>query len=313
MSSAAGQVGAPAEQLTATVTGSVEKLAAAAQSVDAATGKLDASVTGSVDKLSAATQAVDGVADKAKSSAGALEASSNAAGKAGEIAKQAADQLTEAATTAKAAAGTLNAASSAVGDSAKAATAAAAAATGASNSLQQAADKAKASQAAVSEAVSTPRPLAAMPAPAAPAPATPAPATDAPAPATPAPSAAAPTSLRIDQVSMAAGADVPAQQSAYFRTSSATVLDRVTNDVADLVAWAKDSPRNRLGLAGFTDGTGNAEINAALSKARAEAVRDLLVSLGVSGDQIVMVEPQQFEAAPGLSWQARRVDILPLR
>ena len=81
--------------------------------------------------------------------------------------------------------------------------------------------------------------------------------------------------------------------------------------MADLIEWAKLSPDNRLGLTGFTDGTGNPQTNAQLSQARAESVRQLLVDGGVPADQIDLIEPQQIEAAPGQAWQARRVDVVP--
>jgi coenzyme F420-reducing hydrogenase delta subunit len=66
-----------------------------------------------------------------------------------------------------------------------------------------------------------------------------------------------------------------------------------------------------LGLTGFTDGTGNQATNEALAKQRAESVRELLVNLGVPEDRIEMIPPVQIEAAPGQSWQARRVDVVP--
>ena len=49
-----------------------------------------------------------------------------------------------------------------------------------------------------------------------------------------------------------------------------------------------------------------------LAQQRAENVRAMLIELGVDEAQIQMIEPQQTEAAPGQSWQARRVDVSPI-
>ncbi len=81
--------------------------------------------------------------------------------------------------------------------------------------------------------------------------------------------------------------------------------------MAELVEWAKADSGNRLGLTGFTDGTGNPETNARLAEARAQSVQNLLIDGGVPADQIELIAPQQIEAAPGQAWQARRVDVVP--
>jgi outer membrane protein OmpA-like peptidoglycan-associated protein len=110
----------------------------------------------------------------------------------------------------------------------------------------------------------------------------------------------------------APAAEAPQQKSAYFRISSSAPLARASGDLQELADWASNSG-NRLGLTGFTDGTGNQAINEQLAKERAESIRDLLIGLGVPSDNVEMIEPQTIEAAPGESWRARRVDVVPIQ
>ena len=75
---------------------------------------------------------------------------------------------------------------------------------------------------------------------------------------------------------------------ADVRPDSYTLLD-------DIAAVLKDHPEiSRLTIAGHADSTGPAELNLSLSKARAEAVRDLLIQRGVEPDRLV---PDAFGAA----------------
>ena len=75
------------------------------------------------------------------------------------------------------------------------------------------------------------------------------------------------------------------------------------NDVAD--ALTKSSPESKIVVEGHTDSQGKAAFNQELSLARAQSVRDYLVSRGIAADRI---------SAKGMgSTQADRVEREPRR
>jgi peptidoglycan-associated lipoprotein len=53
--------------------------------------------------------------------------------------------------------------------------------------------------------------------------------------------------------------------------------------------WLKKWPTTRITVEGHADSRGTAEYNLALGERRASSVKDYLVSLGVTGDRIVVV------------------------
>ena len=62
-------------------------------------------------------------------------------------------------------------------------------------------------------------------------------------------------------------------------------------------------------VSGFHDATGDAVLNAELSKKRAFAVRDELLALGVSEDNIDLRKPEDTQAS-GSNAEARRVEVV---
>jgi K(+)-stimulated pyrophosphate-energized sodium pump len=60
-------------------------------------------------------------------------------------------------------------------------------------------------------------------------------------------------------------------------------------------------------VSGYVDATGNAAQNAEIAKARAEAVRDKLVALGVPADRVELQKPADIQAGAGP--MARRVEV----
>ena len=64
-----------------------------------------------------------------------------------------------------------------------------------------------------------------------------------------------------------------------------------------------------LGVSGFADTSGNAAMNAALSKKRAEAVRDVLVSVGIPAASVALVKPAESTDAKAAATAARRVEV----
>jgi len=101
-----------------------------------------------------------------------------------------------------------------------------------------------------------------------------------------------------DAVQQALGEGIPDRMSIFFDTGSASVSDTDTEALKSMVEAAMSVENwNRIGLSGFTDGTGNAEVNAKLAQQRMSQVRNLLVDMGIPEDKIVLVRPAQVEAA----------------
>ena len=103
----------------------------------------------------------------------------------------------------------------------------------------------------------------------------------------------------------------------YFETGSATLSTEQLDKLARAAALAKGTSYKVL-ISGHTDTTGSGERNTALSEARAEAVRDMLISAGLKAEQI---EAKHFaaskpavETAPGTAEpKNRRVEIQVIR
>lgn len=93
----------------------------------------------------------------------------------------------------------------------------------------------------------------------------------------------------------------------YFATGKSDVAVNADSVVAELVSAGKAG--KKLVISGYTDSTGNAQLNAELSKKRAEAVRAFLVAQGVSEANIELRKPEDTTAAQGNSAQGRRVEV----
>lgn len=71
-----------------------------------------------------------------------------------------------------------------------------------------------------------------------------------------------------------------------FDTGQARLLPEGTRNMIKLADVFRQDPRRRASVEGYTDSTGNADANVALSARRAMAVRTALVDLGVSPDRL---------------------------
>jgi cytochrome c oxidase subunit II len=123
--------------------------------------------------------------------------------------------------------------------------------------------------------------------------------------AAPAAEASAPAASGADA---AQAATLPA--SIYFETGKSDLPADANNAVQAAAAYAKAHPDAKLALSGFTDATGNADLNADLAKKRAQAVRDALKAAGVSEDRIVLKKPESVTGGTDAK-EARRVEISP--
>lgn len=85
----------------------------------------------------------------------------------------------------------------------------------------------------------------------------------------------------------------------YFEYDSMTVSDSELMKV-EKVATAMGSMNNTVIIAGFTDERGTEEYNRGLGEKRAQAVREALISMGVSGGRIQTVSfGEEMPADPG--------------
>ena len=74
----------------------------------------------------------------------------------------------------------------------------------------------------------------------------------------------------------------------YFTYDSSDIQSSETGKLHQLADFMKRAPNNII-LAGFTDERGTEEYNRALGERRAQATRNYLISLGVSGSRIQTV------------------------
>ncbi|HEY6642528.1 OmpA family protein [Povalibacter sp.] len=93
----------------------------------------------------------------------------------------------------------------------------------------------------------------------------------------------------------------------YFETGDTRIDQEDRQRIAEVASSARDSER-AVGITGYTDQSGDRNRNLELGKNRAQAVRQALVSEGVSADRIVM-DPPRSVTGSGTDEEARRVDI----
>lgn len=136
--------------------------------------------------------------------------------------------------------------------------------------------------------------------------------TEAPAPA-PAPVVAAP---EPEPVAIPEGAGVIASEregkpllTTYFDTGQSAVTEDFAAAAADILAYLEANPAASVAISGFNDPTGDAEINARLSRERAQNVQAALVALGVDEARTDLVKPDDTTREELSNAEARRVEI----
>ncbi|MGZ6142933.1 MAG: OmpA family protein [Myxococcales bacterium] len=82
---------------------------------------------------------------------------------------------------------------------------------------------------------------------------------------------------------------VKLKEDLLFDTGSDVLKPAAVDELSSLGDVLAKYPQDRIQVLGFTDSTGTAEFNGELSKRRAEAVRKVLVSRGVSDQQAVAI------------------------
>ena len=96
----------------------------------------------------------------------------------------------------------------------------------------------------------------------------------------------------------------------YFASGKTVVPNAIDGARAGLKSYLETHAGSTLGVSGFNDASGNANVNAALSKRRAEAVRDVLVSAGIPAASVVLVKPANTTDAAAAGSAARRVEVV---
>lgn len=93
----------------------------------------------------------------------------------------------------------------------------------------------------------------------------------------------------------------------YFATGKNALAAGADEALQAVVAGVKQGKKAQV--SGFHDSTGSVAVNERVSKARAQAVRDALVRLGVPEKDIELVKPKVLEGS-GENAEARRVEVV---
>ena len=127
------------------------------------------------------------------------------------------------------------------------------------------------------------------------------------APAQGAPAAAVVTESVV--VVIPEGASIRVEQGVvkfYFASGSADLAPGAPEALAAVIQGVGQGKKAQV--SGFHDPTGDAAVNEALARRRAETVRDVLVGLGVPPGQVALRKPEATEGT-GNNAQARRVEV----
>lgn len=130
------------------------------------------------------------------------------------------------------------------------------------------------------------------------------------------PKAAAPAGVTavtvVETAVVADGASIKIEKGVvtfYFATGKADLATGAKEALADIMAAVASG--KRASVSGYHDATGDAALNAELSKQRALAVRDAMMAMGASETVIELRKPEQTQAS-GTNAEARRVEVLIL-
>ena len=96
----------------------------------------------------------------------------------------------------------------------------------------------------------------------------------------------------------------------YFASGKADVVPAFADSAGGLKAYLAAHAGSTLAVSGFADKTGNAALNAQLSKKRAEAVKAALVADGVADSAIALEKPADAVDAATNNTAARRVEVV---
>jgi outer membrane protein OmpA-like peptidoglycan-associated protein len=95
----------------------------------------------------------------------------------------------------------------------------------------------------------------------------------------------------------------------YFATGQSGVSNDMADAAGALKAYLEANPGTRLAVSGYNDPSGNAALNAELSKKRAQAVAAALAGAGIPQGSVELVKPAETTSATVTAEQARRVEV----
>lgn len=95
----------------------------------------------------------------------------------------------------------------------------------------------------------------------------------------------------------------------YFDSGKTEVSNDLAAAAANVKAYLDKNPGSKLSVSGFNDPTGNAAINAEVSKKRAQGVKAALEKVGISPDAIELVKPADTTDTSADATAARRVEV----
>jgi outer membrane protein OmpA-like peptidoglycan-associated protein len=116
---------------------------------------------------------------------------------------------------------------------------------------------------------------------------------------------AAPTGSGV----VAAERDGKPMLTVYFDTGKSDVSNDLSAAAAKVKEYVGSNAGAKLAVSGFNDPTGNAAINAELSKKRAQGVAKALEAVGIPAASIEMVKPADSTDTSGDNSAARRVEV----
>ncbi|MEX0922775.1 MAG: peptidoglycan-associated lipoprotein Pal [Rhodovibrionaceae bacterium] len=103
----------------------------------------------------------------------------------------------------------------------------------------------------------------------------------------------------------------------FFDTDRSEIKPQARSTIEALAAWMNEHPGVALTVEGHCDERGTREYNLALGERRANAVRDYLVALGISGNRVGTISyGKERPAVPGSSesaWAQNRRGVFVVR
>jgi outer membrane protein OmpA-like peptidoglycan-associated protein len=95
----------------------------------------------------------------------------------------------------------------------------------------------------------------------------------------------------------------------YFESGQSAVSNDMATAAGTLKAYLDANPGSKLAVSGYNDPSGNAALNAELSKKRAQGVAAALAAAGIPESAVELVKPADTTSASVTPEQARRVEV----
>ena len=96
----------------------------------------------------------------------------------------------------------------------------------------------------------------------------------------------------------------------YFDTGKTDVAEAFAPAAGGLKSWLEATAGSSLAISGYSDPSGNAAINAEISKNRAIAVRNALTAAGIPEGSVALVKPEEISDGTVSPEAARRVEVV---